>query len=161
MNYNEETMFLLNELEKFGLSREDVEKELSYSPNYIGQLVSRQTLNEKIVTALKMLLRIKVLEKELGYTAEVPKAPNKEDDLKEVVSILKDIHASLNATRQMDELNQCLLKTSILQSAKVESIVAKKDLGLIVERLNKATEDNFDDIHSNPFRKNKAHSVDA
>lgn len=170
MTYNEETLFLLSELERFGLSREDVEKEMCYSPNYLGQLLSRQS-NEKIVKALKMLLRIKVLEQELGYVKEIPKARSREDDLKEVVTILKEIHASLNQTnaslsevKHTDLLNQVLLKTSILQSAKVEASITKANPDKIIADLEKVAAKTFDDIHCSSIRENrqnKRYQVDA
>lgn len=159
MTNNEETLFLLRELEKFGLSRYDCEKELRYSTNYIGQLLSKET-NEKVNAALQMLLKVKTLEKELGRTQDIPKPHSRDDDFREIKDILKGIHSSLTEAVHADLLNQCLLKTNLLQSAKMESIVTKRDYKEVVGSLNEATAKIFDEYHCAP-KKNKAHSVDA
>lgn len=165
MNHNEETLFLLEELGKYGVSQYDAERELSYSPNYLGQLLSRKNSNERVVSALKMVLRIKELESKLGIEQEPAKVVHtKEDDLKEVVNILKEIHASLNDTKHTELLNHCLLKTNIRQSAKIEASITKKSEDAIIEGLNKAVEETFDDIHLTNIprnQKNKRYPVDA
>lgn len=154
MNYNEETLFLLSELEAFGLDRDKVERELSYSPNYIGQLLSRQC-NEKVVTALKMLLKIKLLEAELGRSAPIPESRNKAEDFGKIVDLLEKINSNLNETKHHEVINQSLIKTSLLQSAKVEAIVSKGDYGKIVEELDEEIASSFLQTFRNPSQNNR------
>lgn len=139
MNFKEETERLVNELEKLGLSRGAIELELAYSPNYIGQMISRGS-NVKIVAALKMLLRVKTLEMKLAEL-EGQKEPD-ETEMQKIVKLLTAIGANLNDTAHNTALNQALLKAGLSHQAKLEAMVTrrnhwtKKDQQKILEELN-------------------------
>lgn len=55
MNYKDETILLIKELQKLGLNRRDIEEKLDYSPFYLDTNLSKGG-NKKVVSALTRLL---------------------------------------------------------------------------------------------------------
>lgn len=84
MDFNETMLSLLKSLEEYGFDKEKIENELDYSPNYIGQQISKGG-NETIVKSLQRLL-----QKAKSDRAGRPVDPNERLPMGDLKITLKD-----------------------------------------------------------------------
>lgn len=115
---------LLKSLEEEGFNREKVESELDYSPNYIGQQISKGG-NKKIVKALERLLQ-KAKNERAGQPVN-PKAILPIGDLRVTLKDHFDLmREHTDFVKDHASLMQRLVEARLLKSGKVSSGAGRK-----------------------------------
>lgn len=142
MNFKENIINTLKELEKFKLDRREIEKILNYSDKYIDQQLSKGG-NEKLFNSLKQLLEKYELQK---ATTEDTQPPVDQSDLQKLID------ATL-LTAKASVINAEALR-SFADAQRHDAITRERLTGMLKEgrqAIADAPEQNLQDVHAMLF----------